>query len=543
MKKKLDLDQFFVKSSEVALGLVAPVGTDFDAFMANLRDALGPFDYEVNEIRMSTLADALKADDPLTGAPPPPAPEQETYCDRTTRLMTAGDNVRALHPEVLALAAVEKIRQTRPPTAPDERSKKFVHVVRSLKHPSEVHLLRRVYGPGFFLVGVVTNRDDRIAFLRRPPHRCDDADILKLFERDEHGSGKGGEGGQRTRDTYQLADAFVRLGDTASLQRLLALIFGAPHETPTPDEHAMFLAFSAALRSGDLSRQVGAVIASSAGDIVAVGTNDVPIAGGGLCWPGEFDHRDHSPGYRYDSNETRRSEIVDDVLDLLRETVDNALQERRPADDKDPTKWKVDQAKWRADGRARLAAARLKHITEYGRAVHAEMEALLSCARSGISTKGATLYSTTFPCHNCAKHIIAAGIDRVLYIEPYPKSQAMPFYSESIADGRTASDLFVPTSTGGPRSREIRKVMFEPFVGVGPRRFFDLFSMELSSGRAIDRKTNGIATTWTPKGATPRVPLHEISFLQREDVACDLLLDLTKREESHEDPDPKHGDG
>ena len=44
---------------------------------------------------------------------------------------------------------------------------------------------------------------------------------------------------------------------------------------------------------------------------------------------------------------------------------------------------------------------------------HAEMEALLSCARSGVSTRGATLYSTTFPCHNCAKHIIAAGVARV----------------------------------------------------------------------------------------------------------------------------------
>ena len=42
----------------------------------------------------------------------------------------------------------------------------------------------------------------------------------------------------------------------------------------------------------------------------------------------------------------------------------------------------------------------LSDITEYGRAVHAEMEALLACSRAGISPRGGTIYCTTFPCHN-----------------------------------------------------------------------------------------------------------------------------------------------
>jgi deoxycytidylate deaminase len=542
MKKKLDLDQFFVKSTEVVLGLVAPVGTDFDAFMKSLEIALAPYGYDLNEIRMSGLANSLAAVDPTTEERPSAPPLHERYFDRTMRLMTAGDNVRALHPEVLSLAAVEKVRQTRPSTVVGTSPRKIVHVVRSLKHPSEVYLLRRVYGPGFFLIGVITNRTERAAFLKQPPQLCKTAEIEQLFERDEHGSGQGGDGGQRTRETFQLADAFIRLTDTVSLQRFLALVFGTPHETPLRDEHAMFLAFSAALRSGDLSRQVGAVITSRSGDVVAIGTNDVPIAGGGLCWPGEFDHRDHSRAYRHDSNETRRAEIVQDVLERLREVVDAVLEERRPAGVAAES-WRVDEATWRAEGGARLKDAKLKDITEYGRAVHAEMEALLSCARSGIPTTGATLYSTTFPCHNCAKHIVAAGIDRVVYIEPYPKSQAMPFYAESIVDGRTAGDLFVPSSTGEKPSRELHKVLFEPFVGVGPRRFFDLLSLGLSSGFVVERKqTGGMATTWAPSSAQPRVPLHPISFLQREEVARTLLLDLTKPEAHHENPGPKHSD-
>jgi deoxycytidylate deaminase len=60
------------------------------------------------------------------------------------------------------------------------------------------------------------------------------------------------------------------------------------------------------------------------------------------------------------------------------------------------------------------------------------MEALMSCARRGITSIGATVYCTTFPCHNCAKHIVAAGIARVVFVEPYSKSKALDFHDDSI---------------------------------------------------------------------------------------------------------------
>src|ERR1035441_9924393 len=76
------------------------------------------------------------------------------------------------------------------------------------------------------------------------------------------------------------------------------------------------------------------------------------------------------------------------------------------------------------EGNRLLKNSGLFDMTEYGRAVHAEMDALLTCARSGISPRNGTLYTTTFPCHNCTRHLVAAGIRRVVYIEPYPKSKA-----------------------------------------------------------------------------------------------------------------------
>ncbi|NLI68894.1 MAG: ComE operon protein 2 [Bacilli bacterium] len=49
------------------------------------------------------------------------------------------------------------------------------------------------------------------------------------------------------------------------------------------------------------------------------------------------------------------------------------------------------------------------------RTVHAEMNALLQCARFGVRTEGTEMYVTHFPCLQCSKHIIQAGIKKIYY--------------------------------------------------------------------------------------------------------------------------------
>jgi deoxycytidylate deaminase len=474
---------FSYEEAELVLGLVAPVGTDLDRFIETLVVCLRDFEYDTNPIRLSELAALFQVEGlaPMT--------DVVSEYERIMGLMNAGDAARAHGGDVLALATAAKINGIR---STDERGQKAplpatAHIVRSLKHPGEVQTLRRIYGRGFFLLGVVTSGAERRHFLKTRKG-CTDPEIDELFKRDEDEIEVEGDIGQRTRDTFQLADVFLKLDDTEGLKRFLSLMFGNPYETPSPDEYAMFLAFSAALRSADLSRQVGAVVMSPAGDVVAIGTNDVPIAGGGLCWPGANDHRDHKLGY--DTNEQQRKEIVEEILAAL--VPEGAEIEA-----------------WKRRGWARLKDAAVMDITEYGRAVHAEMEALLSCARSGISTKGAALFSTTFPCHNCAKHIIAAGIHRVVYVEPYPKSKAAGMYPESIK----LAGAVVEGS-----------VLFEPFRGLGPRRFFDLFSIGLSSGYPVKRKQDGKKRPWDPGTAEVRVPLLPNSYIAREEQAAEKLL-------------------
>ncbi|MBC7976101.1 MAG: cytidine deaminase [Myxococcales bacterium] len=472
---------FLYEEAELVLGLVAPVGTDFDKFVETLGTCLKAFRYKPSSIRLSSLAASLVRSSSGKGG---------GEYERLTRLMDAGNAARARGGDVLALAAAAEIHRARTTNKSQQKEplSRTAHIVRSLKHPGEVQTLRRIYGRGFFLIGVVASEAERRTFLAARKG-CTESEIDKLLARDEDE----GDDGQRTRDTFHLADTFLAIDDQKALQRFLGLVFGSPHETPSPDEYAMFLAFSAGLRSADLSRQVGAVIASAAGDIVAVGANDVPIAGGGLCWPGVHDHRDHKLGY--DTNERQRREIVDEILEAV----------RPPG---------VRKEDWQRRGWTRLKGAAVMDITEYGRAAHAEMEALLSCARSGISTRGSSVFSTTFPCHNCAKHLIAAGIQRVVYVEPYPKSRAASMYPDSIQLGGMA---------------RAGSVLFEPFQGVGPRRFFDLFSIGLSSGYVVKRKQNGDARSWEPKTAVLRAPLLPNSYIVREAAAAAALLNIMPR--------------
>ncbi|WP_310795021.1 dCMP deaminase family protein [Vibrio harveyi] len=259
----------------------------------------------------------------------------------------------------------------------------------------------------------------------------------------------------------------------------------------------MFMAFSSSLRSADLSRQVGAVMTKNK-NIISTGANDIPQAGGGLYWP-DYDSegekiidkengRDWKRGY--DSNTREKKMIINDILDTL------------PDDEhKEPL-------------RKLLNSSRIKDITEYGRVVHAEMEAILACARSDISTKDAELYCTTFPCHNCAKHIVASGIKRVVYVEPYPKSKALDFHSDSITlelDGKES-------------------VRFEPFVGVGPRSFYDLFSTNLGAGYPIKRKDpNGEAVKWKECDAVLRMQMLSTSYIERETAAASAVSDYRSK--------------
>ncbi len=99
------------------------------------------------------------------------------------------------------------------------------------------------------------------------------------------------------------------------------------------------------------------------------------------------------------------------------------------------------------------------------------MEAILAVAREGRnSLKGATLFCTTYPCHNCARHIVASGITSVIYIQPYQKSLATKLHEDAVSEDPDAKD----------------RVVFRQYDGVAPQNFLKLFqprSARKSSGK------------------------------------------------------------
>jgi cytidine deaminase len=471
------------ENSEIVIGIVSAVGTEVTRVITPLRDRLTRFGYQVEEIKVSSLLSGSSTTDEY---------------ERIKGLMNKGDELResSKNNAILAYGAAKLIREKRC----DDSSKK-AYIVNSLKHPDEVEILRKIYGQGFYLFGIHAEKKRRLHYLTHDKGLTT-AQATELTGIDEDEKIKHG---QRTRDTYHLSDFFINFGKNDdqvknTIQRFLELIFSHPYKNPTFDEFAMFMAFSSSVRSGDLSRQVGAVLAKNQ-QILSTGANECPASGGGLYWA-ELDNNtgnviDKSDGKDYtrneDSNKVEQNDIIESILANI-EKIESVQEDA------------VEKIQ------AVLESSRIRDLTEFGRVVHAEMEAILSCSREGISCIESTLYCTTFPCHNCAKHIIAAGVNRVVYVEPYPKSKALEFHSDSIELKTQLDD-----------STQQEQVVFEPFTGVGARRFLDFFSMNLGAGNKLKRKTkDGTAVEWEKNMAKVRVPLLPNSYIDIEKVASEI---------------------
>lgn len=492
---------------ELVFALAGPVGADLQEISRTLADALKKSEYPVEEIHAAALVRQIAARRTLTRADGSSiALREKTEEQRIASYMDAANAIRRMtsDPAAVASAAMAEIRgrRKRHGGIPARRA----YIVRSLKRPEEVHLLRRVYGPGFFLVGVNVTRPARVESLAKriakshnetpasPNFARHLVEAEALAKRDEDEATD--DYGQRLREVFQLCDLFVSPDDTSALfaqiDRFVRLILGDLSETPWADEQFMFQAFAASLSSGALGRQVGAVLVSPHREVLGIGWNDVPKAGGGLYRAGEeYDRRDIHEDR--DSVNVHAEQIIGEILDL-------AAAEGWP---------KVDNA-----GDV-FRKSRVMSLLEFGRTTHAEMEAVLAAARVGVSTRDASLYTTTFPCHQCARLIVAAGIRRVVYIEPYPKSRALELHRDAIW---AYDDIAAPHPAA---------VRLEPFLGIAPHRYVDLFSVTSANGIPRDRKmkASGERIRWNASTSLPKIEMLPLSYL---DLEAKALYQLKK---------------
>jgi deoxycytidylate deaminase len=406
------------QTDELVIALVGPVGSGCSTCAKILGETLSAvFGYE--EVVQHKVSKIIVDNAAAVGST---WDDNATGTDRVRRLQDIGNNLRLKYQrDYLAAKVIEKIAEHRltkggytkaanDALVPEPRRCAFI--IDSLKNPAELALLRQVYGDMLWVFGVFAPEEVRRDRLQNR-ERWDESQLTELFDRDSKQEWTHGQG---VRDTFHQADFFIRNdGENdealkATIERHLRVIFGEPVITPTRDESAMYAAHAAASMSACMSRQVGAAILARSGELLGVGWNDVPKFGGGLyvVEDGASDNRCYKWGGRVCHNDERKDMLYQDIFQELTE------------------------AKLLRDGVSLLQATEalkktdIKQLIEYSRAVHAEMDALVAVARAGKQgLDGATLYCTTFPCHSCARHLLAAGIESVIYIEPYPKSLAL----------------------------------------------------------------------------------------------------------------------
>lgn len=365
-----------------------------------------------------------------------------------------------------------------------------VFLLDSLKHPAEIELLRQIYGEGFKLVGVGCRPDIRQRRLETKFHVDEnDPAVMALIERDAEDSIN--KYGQHVNKTFHLSDYFIdntissentrnfRLGDT--LKEVFDKLFTRKTFHPTKDEKGLYFADAAAISSSCLSRQVGAAIVDEKGNLLAVGRNDVPRPAGGLYDNSDDENPESRCFLRGScSNKVYQQQIINDIVKIF------------DAQDMPELGGKAE------DFKKALAKTRMGSLIEFSRSVHAEMDALISLTRTGTRLpENSTLYTTTYPCHNCARHIVASGITRVVYLEPYKKSLAIDLHSDAIADS-------LPTD-------EIQnRVRFEPYVGVAPRLYQTIYK------QAGERKDDSGLVLNEESGRTLRARLTTKSFSELE---------------------------
>ncbi|WP_209347939.1 anti-phage dCTP deaminase [Pontixanthobacter sp. CEM42] len=492
---------------DIYIGLVGAAGTDLKSVLRELKSQLLVVGYTVEHIKVSELIKAAVG-----------IPDLADENERIKHHMKAGDLIRSnsANGGGVAALAMQAIVSTRGKTT---KGKSRAFVIDSFKHPDEIELFDRVYVRNYYTMSVhlprITRQKNLEIQIAKDQHQPPDPEMAMLAKQiitdDEKSQG---DKAQNVRDAFPKADFFVngKSDLPQQIKRFVEIVFAEPFVTPTLDEYGMFMAKGAGYRSADLSRQVGATIIDQNGSLIGTGCNEAPYPGGGFYVDGHSDGIDDNRDYvkQIDPNAAEIQSTFIEIVGILREA-------GHIGDTKKDKRGDVELVDDLLQGDLKHLArnARIRSLIEFGRVVHAEMHAICDAAAAGKAVRDSSLYCTTFPCHLCAKHIMASGIAEVVYIEPYPKSLTAKLYSDEIefADERR--------ETGNNTGQ--RRLVFRPFHGVSPILFQRAF-------RQKKRKdSRGILALWDPTMAEPTDASRTVERPRLETTAVNSVVRVLKK--------------
>lgn len=488
-------------TEELVIALCGPIGSPVHS-VADIMKAMIIDSFGYDECKIIKLSDFIGRHAHKVEMVIPP----DDSFGKINAQIDAGNKLRHTYgPSILAELAVDYIRLEREKHKQESSEANYTrrrvcHIIDSIKNKEELALLKLVYRDMLYVVGVFAPLSLREKNLGRK-NNLSGAEVHKLIDRD---SGEESKDGQTVADTFPQSDFFLRVDEGTDSQlnkrveRFLHLILGTKVITPLPSESAMYAAAMASANSACLSRQVGAAVTDADGNLLSIGWNDVPKFGGGLYVDGDADSRcwNHDNGKCFNDEEKQffANEVV---LALNRLIPKESVEEARSIVRKSP---------------------KLGGLIEFSRAIHAEMHAILNAGRmAGDRIFGGKIFVTTYPCHSCARHIIAAGISEVYYIEPYRKSLAIRLHSDAISE----------------QELDTKKVRVLAYDGVAPTKFLALFRVQSNS-----RKREGKLIRISLKEAMPRIEKSLESLPSREAIVVKSLIKknlLPHRQEGHDD--------
>lgn len=289
-------------------------------------------------------------------------------------------------------------------------------VVDGIRNLGEVDKLRELFGYKFTLVGILaspTSRWRRIGVAEYVRKGKTQEDFLADDQRDQDEETPWGQQVSLCMDT---ADIFMSNDSTVTqdefYQKVLAftdLATGRVSRQATQVEIYMNIAYSASHSSKCLKRHVGAVVIDVGGQVVSAGYNENPLTTLPCV---------EEPTY---GNRCYRDNLRNETFRTLSESGARCPRCGNPLPVIVGPPWEC-VACAATGGKTNLEIFFFPdRAMNWCTAVHAELWALLA---AGERARHGTLYTTTFPCFQCAEKITQAGIKHVVFTEAYPDARA-----------------------------------------------------------------------------------------------------------------------